>query len=171
MIALIKTIYLKFCLLPYIFELMVVQQNISFAFLLLTKDIKKYRDDDGNTALMYALKFYDENSALFLLNANADITICNNQGMDVIAYAMMYSNKNVFDKLLNKYDNINQYKSIHGTSLVDEAIMHYNYEKAIILLEHGCYPPSNIEMGYHMQLVKRYPKLYEMLKLYWKLNE
>ena len=62
------------------------------------------KDNDGNTALMYAVGREDYNTVKLLLDNGADVNMKNNDGDTALDYAKEYERTEIIE-LLNKYTN------------------------------------------------------------------
>jgi len=96
---------------------------------------ERFEDEDNDTLLLYSLGDNRNNIYQYFINNNADISLVNSEGENVI-YSIVYSGKiERMDGILN-LDNIN-HQTIEGVTPLLLAILLDKYEIANYLIKNG----------------------------------
>jgi ankyrin repeat protein len=96
---------------------------------------ERFPDEDNDTLLLYSISDPGSNSYEYFLENNADVTLVNDLGENVIHSIVFSGDKERMLRLLNK-DNIN-HQSKDGSTPLYLAILIEKYEMAQILIKGG----------------------------------
>lgn len=96
-----------------------------------------FKDNEGNTALMKASLYGDENRVNFLINSGANVNNQNNVGDTALMNAAMSGNKDIVTLLINNVADVNKIDKYGATALIATSLQDEHTDIADILIKSG----------------------------------